>query len=47
MTDWIVALVLLLIVGGAVAYIIRQKQKGTKCIGCPYSEGCGGKCKEE
>ena len=37
--DIIVALVILLIVGGAVAYIIKAKKSGKKCIGCPDS-GC-------
>ena len=44
MTDVIVALILMAIIGGAVTYIIRQKKKGTKCIGCPDSGSCGGHC---
>ena len=39
---------IVLIVGGAVAYIVRAKKKGQKCIGCPYSSSCAksqeGKC---
>ncbi len=40
---------ILLIVGGAVAYIIKAKKSGQKCIGCPNSktcssEGCSGNC---
>ena len=35
MTDIIIGLVLLIIVGGAVFYIVREKKKGKKCIGCP------------
>ena len=27
-----------LIIGGAVFYLVRQKKKGTKCIGCPYGK---------
>ena len=42
--DWIVIGVILLIVGGAVAYIVRAKKKGQKCIGCPDSKTCGGNC---
>ena len=38
--DIIVALVILLIVGGAVAYIIKAKKSGKKCIGCPDSGAC-------
>lgn len=35
---------ILLIIGGAVAYIIKAKKSGKKCIGCPDSASCGGKC---
>ena len=38
-----IALVVL-IIGGAVAYIIRSKKSGKKCIGCPYSKSCSGSC---
>ncbi len=44
MTDIIVIAVVLLMVGGAVAYIIRAKKHGAKCIGCPESKTCGSKC---
>ena len=41
----IIALIaIVLIVGGAVAYIIRAKRRGQKCVGCPYSKECGDKC---
>ncbi len=40
MTDFIIILVLIAIVGGASCYIYRQKKKGKKCIGCPNSGGC-------
>lgn len=40
--------IIVLIVGAAVAYIIRAKKKGQKCIGCPHSKMCEsakkGKC---
>ncbi|MBE6672635.1 MAG: FeoB-associated Cys-rich membrane protein [Ruminococcaceae bacterium] len=26
--------------GGAIAYVIRAKKKGAKCIGCPHSSSC-------
>ena len=40
---------IVLIVGGAVAYIIKAKRSGQKCIGCPDSKtcssgGCSGNC---
>lgn len=40
LTDGIVIAVILLIVGGAVAYIIKAKKSGKKCIGCPDSGSC-------
>ena len=42
--DWIILGVILLIIAAAALYIIRQKKKGAKCIGCPYAKSCGGKC---
>ena len=37
----VVAIILVvLIVGGALAYIINAKRKGKKCIGCPESATC-------
>lgn len=42
--DWIVIGVILLIVGGAVAYIVKAKRSGKKCIGCPDSGSCSGSC---
>ena len=32
------------IVGGAVLYIVLAKKRGEKCVGCPYAKQCGGKC---
>jgi hypothetical protein len=43
--DWIAIAVILLIVGGASAYIIKAKRSGKKCIGCPYADTCGTKGK--
>lgn len=40
MADIIIALVLLSIVGAAVFYIVKEKKKGTKCIGCPMAGEC-------
>ena len=42
--DWIVLGIIVLIVGGAVGYIVRAKKKGAKCIGCPDAKRCGGSC---
>ncbi len=43
--DIILIVVLVAIIGGAVAYIVKAKKKGVKCIGCPAAKTCGGKCK--
>lgn len=32
--------VIVLIIGGALFYVIKAKKSGKKCIGCPYSCGC-------
>ena len=46
MADFIAVVVIALIVGGAIAYIIREKKRGVKCIGCPAGATCpnSGKC---
>ncbi len=41
--DMIVIAAIVLIIGGATAYIIKAKKSGKKCIGCPNSSACGGK----
>lgn len=40
MVDFIVIAILLLIVGMAIAYIVKSKKRGVKCIGCPSSGTC-------
>ena len=45
MGNLIVGGIILLIIGGAVAKIIKEKKNGAKCIGCP-SRGCAA-CKSE
>lgn len=44
MVDVLTIFLLLLIIGSAVAYIVKQKKKGVKCIGCPDSGSCAGHC---
>jgi len=41
MADVILILILLVLVGAAIAYIVKAKKSGVKCIGCPV-ESCGG-----
>ena len=40
--DFIIAGILLVILGGATVYIVKEKKKGAKCIGCPSSGNCAG-----
>ncbi len=43
MKNVIIILVILAIVALAAIYIIKEKKKGTKCIGCPYAKSCSKK----
>ena len=43
MENVIVAAILFIIVGAAVVYIIKEKKKGTVCIGCPHAGSCASK----
>jgi len=43
MTDIIIAVVVVLIIGAASLYIYRAKKSGQKCIGCPNSKQCSAK----
>lgn len=43
MANLLVTGILLLAVGAAVAYIVKAKKNGTKCIGCPSGGCCSGK----
>ncbi len=36
----VIALVIALIVGLAIAYIVISKKRGKGCIGCPESKSC-------
>ena len=41
--DYSALALILLILGGALWYILREKKKGTKCIGCPHCATCSRK----
>jgi len=41
--DLIIAIVLIVIVGLAAAYVIKAKKNGQKCIGCPNGGCCSKK----
>ena len=43
MENVILIIVLIAILGGAIAYIVRAKKRGAKCIGCPAAGNCGAK----
>ena len=43
MTDIILIGILLIVVGGAVFYIVKAKKSGARCIGCPAAGNCQGK----
>lgn len=45
MTDFIVGALLLVLVGAAIAYIVKERKKGVKCIGCPDGATCASKNK--
>lgn len=40
MVDFIIAIILLIILGAAIIYIVRSKKSGARCIGCPDSGSC-------
>lgn len=40
MTDIIVGLIVLVIVGAALCYIRKEKKRGVTCIGCPNAGTC-------
>lgn len=44
MTDILIIVLVLAVVGLAAAYVIKAKKSGQKCIGCPYSKTCSGGC---
>ena len=41
MTDIIVGLIVVIIVGAALSYIRKENKKGAVCIGCPNAGNCG------
>lgn len=41
MSNFIAIAVVVVILGLAIGYIVRQKRSGAKCIGCAHSKTCG------
>ena len=44
MADVVVVAIVVILIFGAALYIYRAKKNGQKCIGCPYSKECNGRC---
>lgn len=44
MANIIVIAVVLVMIGAAIAYIVKEKKKGVKCIGCPAAGSCSHNC---
>ncbi len=44
MENYILIAILVPIITLAIGYVIKQKKKGVKCIGCPDSKNCSGSC---
>ena len=42
MTNAVIIAVVVVILGAAIGYIIKEKKKGAGCIGCPSSGSCNG-----
>lgn len=43
MANFVAAGIIILMIGLAIGYIIKEKKKGTVCIGCPHAGNCGSK----
>ena len=50
MGEAVAIVAIIMIIGGAVAYIVKAKKKGQKCIGCPSGgkcSSCNGQCMDK
>ena len=45
MENFVVIAILVLLVGAAIGYIIKEKKKGVRCVGCPCAGECASKAK--
>ncbi len=43
MINYIIVGILALLLGAVISYLVREKKKGVKCIGCPYAKQCASK----
>lgn len=44
MENFIAAGILIVLIGAIVFYLIKEKKKGGKCVGCPYAKQCSNHC---
>lgn len=40
MENLIVIAIIVLVLGASIAYIVKEKKKGVRCIGCPAAGSC-------
>jgi hypothetical protein len=40
MMNIFVGIIIIIILSLAITFIVRERKKGVKCIGCPYSKNC-------
>lgn len=40
MIDFIIIVILIIVAGAAIAYIVKEKKRGVRCIGCPSAGTC-------
>lgn len=43
MADIITVAIIAVVIAAAVTYIVKEKKKGTRCIGCPSAGTCASK----
>lgn len=39
--DYMTLCVIAVVVIAIITYLVKQKKKGVKCIGCPHGKSCG------
>ncbi len=46
MSNTLVLIIIVAILALAIAYVIQQKRKGVKCVGCASSQSCSNAAKQ-
>ena len=44
MENIIIIVIVGILLGCSIGYMIKEKKKGVKCLGCPDGGSCGGSC---